>query len=414
LLQPTRAISRLTCTALVVLLAIASVATPAAGDRSGATTNDRIARLYLGVFGRTPELGGEAYWNHRANDDIDLARVAEFFVDSPEFTERFGAGNEAILTALYRNVLGREPDTAGFAWWQQQIADGREISDVVFNFTDSPENIALAAAAPSRYDGPVADGCDTPLDAYLQEYLGRIDRTITVAVHDLRNGCSYGIDETALMTTASTFKLAVMGSMLLRAQDANRSLTSTELSQLDGMIRYSDDPSVGTISGSMGGSSGMLRSYGARLGIDDWDDTDPGRWGCVAWSASSATALIEHLTVAGVGELTPESQAVAIDLLTTVTPSQRWGVGDGTTQVIDATVAQKNGFAQSCTSGSRINSVGLVFDANGAPAYAVAIYSVGWVRGDKASRQNDQPAYVMEARSHMDHIAEHIARMMNR
>ena len=400
-------------TCFIVLLAlVASLATPAGADRSGSTTNDEIARLYLGVFGRSPDLRGEAYWNHRANSDITTDRIAEYFVDSPEFRQRFGNDNEAILTALYNNVLGRQPDAAGFAYWQERIAGGLEVSQLVRHFTESPENLTIAASAPSRYDTRPFDGCDDPLNSYLQAYLDQMDQVVTIAVTDLRNACSYGIDEAELMTTASTFKLAVMGAMLLRAQDAGRSLTSTELAQLEGMIRFSDDLNVRPIINSMGGSNAMLRTYGARLGIHTWADSD--RWGCVAWSASSAASLIEHLTVAGVGELSADSQAVALGLLTTVTTSQRWGVGDGTLSVLSATVAQKNGFAPSCTTGSRINSVGVVLDGGGEPAYSVSVYSVGWVGGSLASRQNDQPAYVVEARDHMDHIAEHIARMMTR
>lgn len=391
---------------MVLAVAVLAAASPAAADRSGTTTNDQIARLYLGVFGRSPDLGGEAYWNHRVNDGTTLDRVADVFVDSPEFGERFGTGNDAVLNALYRNVLGREPDAGGFAWWTDQLNQGRELSDVVRNFTESPENIANAVDEPSRYDAAPTDVCDTPVDDYLQAYLAQMDETVTIAVHDVRNDCFYGVEEDQVMTTASTFKLAVMGAMVLRAQDQGRSLTAAELEQLDGMIRFSDDPDVRPIINSMGGSDGMLSIYGDRLGISSWVDATA--WGCVAWSAKSATALIEQLTLDS-----PELDNPAFDLLTSVTPSQTWGVGDGTNQAIEgATVAQKNGFAPSCGSGSRINSVGMVFDADGAPAYSIAIYSTGWVHDVLASRANDQPAYVLEARDHVNHIAEHIGRLL--
>lgn len=401
--------------ALVIALIIAgslASASPAAADRSGSTTNDEIARLYLGVFGRSPDLGGEAFWNHQANSGITTDRIAEFFVDSPEFGQRFGNDDEAILTALYRNVLDRDPDADGFAYWQQRIVGGLEISAVVRHFTESPENLVLAAQTPSRYDRRDDTTCSTPLDDYLQEYIERMGRTVTIAVHDLRSDCNYGFAGDEFMTVASTLKLAVMGAVLLRAQDQGRSPTTSELNQLDGMIRFSDDPNVRPIINSMGGSNATLSTYGSRLGITDWSDARS--WGCVAWGANSAASLIEHLTVEGVGELTPENQAIARELLTTVTETQRWGVSDGTLGVIDGTVAQKNGFAPSCGSGSRTNSVGLVFDADGDAAYSVAIYTTGWVRDVLASRQNDQPAYVLQARGHMNHIAEHIARMMQR
>lgn len=421
LARPTRSRTRkrsaISC-AVAALVLLVSFASPAAADRSGSTTNDRIARLYFGVFGRAPDPGGEVYWNHRANDGTTLPRIAEFFVDSDEFRDRFGTGNDVVLTALYENVLGRSPDTAGFAWWQDQIANGRAISDVVINFTESDENVANSTSKPSRYDPQDTAGCDTPLDDYLRRYIERMDKTITVAVHDTNNGCSYAIGSPGtatdrLMTTASTFKLVVMGSMLLRAQDQGRSLTTTERNQLDGMVRFSDDPAVGSIAGSMGGVTTMMRTYAPRLGITNWVSDDQ-LWGCVAWSATSATALIEHLTIAGIGELSADSQAIALGYLTAVTPSQRWGVGDGTVGVLDATVAQKNGFARGCGAGSRINSVGMVFNRATAGAYSVAIYSEGWIDGAAASRANDQPAYVLAARNHMDHMAEHIARMMSR
>ncbi len=399
-----------TIAAVAVLVSLLPVA--AGADRSGTTSNDRIARLYLGVFGRTPDLEGEVFWNHQAGNGVTLRRTAEFFVDSPEFRERFGTGDDVILTALYRNVLDRDPDPSGFAWWHDRIAAGMPISEVIVHFTESPENTANAASVPSRYDQRPIEGCDTPLDSYLQAYVDRVNKTVTIAVHDLDSDCSYGLNADRLMTTASTFKMAVMGAMLLRAQDQDRSLTAAELAQLDGMIRFSDDGNVGPIVNSMGGTGTMLASYGPRLGITEW--ADAAKWGCIAWNAGSATALIEHLTVDGVGELTSERQAIALEFLTTVTPSQRWGVGDGTLSAFGGTVAQKNGFARGCGAGSRINSVGLVFDLDGEPTYSIAVYSEGWVDGSPASRANDQPAYVLEARGHMDHIAQHIARMQER
>lgn len=412
-------ISHLARRALLIILAaavlLASSSAPVSADRSGSTTNDEIARLYLGVFGRAPDLGGEVYWNHRANEGLTMDRMADFFVDSDEFRERFGNDNEAVLTALYQNVFDREPDAGGFAYWEQRINAGLEISAAVRHFTESPENLIIAANTPSRYDPQTIDGCNSPIDDYLQSYIVQMDKRLAIAVNDLDGDCPYSLGGNEPMSTASTFKLAVMGAVLLRAQDEGRSLSDTERSQLDGMIRFSDDPEVRIILGSMGGIDRMLRDYGSRLGISYWSlGQEPGRWGCVSWSPNSALSLMEHLTLEGVGELNADSQAIALGLLTNVTPSQRWGLGDGTLGVLDGQVAQKNGFANECSAGSRINSVGLVFDAAGAPAYSVAIYTDGWVDGSVASRQNDQPAYVVEARSHIDHIAEHIARMMSR
>ncbi len=395
-----------------MLAALLVATSPASADRSGPSENDQIARLYIGVLDRLPDAGGEVYWNHR---DLTLRAMAAYFVDSPEFKEGFGTGNQAILAALYQTVLGRSPDPSGYRWWLAELESGRPLNDVVVNFTESAENVANSTRYPSRYDAMPGPGCSTPLDEYFADYVAAMGRPLTAHVHDLRSSeCSYGFDETTQMPTASTVKLAVMGAVMLRAQDQGRSLTSAEQSQLDGMIRFSDDGNVRPILNSFGGSDALLTNYGPRLGITNWRDDD-GRWGCITWDARSATGLVEHLTVDGVSPLSEENRTYALELMTSVTPSQRWGISDGTLGVLEGAVAQKNGFARGCTgTGSKINTVGLVLDADGLPLYSVAIYSIGWSDGLAASRANDQPTYVLQARGHMDNLAEHIARMMTR
>jgi hypothetical protein len=46
------------------------------------------------------------------------------------------------VTRLYENVLSRQPDEAGLAWWCEQLEDGSyERDDLVMGFVQSDEFI---------------------------------------------------------------------------------------------------------------------------------------------------------------------------------------------------------------------------------------------------------------------------------
>ena len=56
-----------------------------------------------------------------------------------EIGRRIGQQTAAPVTTLYREVLGREPDAEGLAYWQGVYADGSRLSDIVRAFEQSDE-----------------------------------------------------------------------------------------------------------------------------------------------------------------------------------------------------------------------------------------------------------------------------------
>lgn len=50
-----------------------------------------------------------------------------------------GRTEQTPLAAIYRAVLGREPDAAGLAFWQGHYDDGMPLSDVIRYIEQSPE-----------------------------------------------------------------------------------------------------------------------------------------------------------------------------------------------------------------------------------------------------------------------------------
>jgi hypothetical protein len=117
-----------------------------ADDGTPSTTSNaaQVTRLYDTVFDRGPDDAGLTFWTNALRAGADLDDLAEVFVASPEFQDRYGDVDRAeFVTLLYRNVLDREPDPAGQAFWTDALASGgSDRADVVLAFSESPEHVA--------------------------------------------------------------------------------------------------------------------------------------------------------------------------------------------------------------------------------------------------------------------------------
>lgn len=104
-----------------------------------------VTRLYDAAFDRTPDQGGHDYWVGQLAQGMSLTEVAARFIDSPEFNSLYGTNpsNQVFVTALYNNVLDRDPDTGGLNWWVDQLETGvYNRPRALVGFSESPENIA--------------------------------------------------------------------------------------------------------------------------------------------------------------------------------------------------------------------------------------------------------------------------------
>lgn len=91
-----------------------------------------LLRLYWAFFGRSPDVVGAQYWISQSRAGLSLDDIAYNFAASVEFQLRYGAVNDhEFLDILYRNVLGRRYDTAGFNYWLGLIDQGMERSETV-------------------------------------------------------------------------------------------------------------------------------------------------------------------------------------------------------------------------------------------------------------------------------------------
>jgi Ca2+-binding RTX toxin-like protein len=119
------------------------------------TTQDSHAagvyRLYVAGLDRGPDQAGQTHWTGMLDAGAYLKDLARGFLQSAEFAARFGGPDapvDAYVSQLYRNLLHREGEDAGKAFWREQLASGRaDRADVLVGFSESAENKAGTAKA---------------------------------------------------------------------------------------------------------------------------------------------------------------------------------------------------------------------------------------------------------------------------
>jgi microcystin-dependent protein len=101
-----------------------------------------ITLLYKASFDRTPDWVGLQSWEKALTPGRAFSTVAEAFIASDEFVNRYGQAASAIefVTSLYQNVLGRNPDMPGLSQWTLAL-DQRQMSraDVLVGIATSSE-----------------------------------------------------------------------------------------------------------------------------------------------------------------------------------------------------------------------------------------------------------------------------------
>lgn len=113
-------------------------------------------RLYQAAFARTPDEAGLGFWIRKLDSgEGNLQWAARGFMGSAEFASKYGqpgtVSNDAFISVVYRNVLNRNPDADGFAFWNDKIANGMTRDNILANFSESAENKANVA-------GTISDG----------------------------------------------------------------------------------------------------------------------------------------------------------------------------------------------------------------------------------------------------------------
>ncbi|MBA4094428.1 MAG: hypothetical protein C0489_10105, partial [Candidatus Accumulibacter sp.] len=105
-------------------------------------------RIYRAAFDRAPDEGGLGFWIAAFDRGSSLVDIADGFVRSREFVDQYGAApsNAELVTRLYRNILDRDPEQAGFDFWLNALDKKLvDLPSLLAQFSESGENRAAVA-----------------------------------------------------------------------------------------------------------------------------------------------------------------------------------------------------------------------------------------------------------------------------
>ncbi|HEY4043429.1 MAG TPA: DUF4214 domain-containing protein, partial [Rhodopila sp.] len=112
----------------------------------GDANNAEAYRLYQAALDRTPDPAGQAYWAGQLAGGATPTQVAQDFVGSAEFQQKYGTLSVSdFVSTLYENALHRAADPAGLQAWTNFLQQGGSEAGVIVGFSDSLENRAQTA-----------------------------------------------------------------------------------------------------------------------------------------------------------------------------------------------------------------------------------------------------------------------------
>jgi hypothetical protein len=127
-----------------------------------------VQKAFVAYYGRPADPGGQAYWAGRMDaEGGSLDAIIGAFGYSDEFNRRYGGLSHAdLVTRIYRQALGREPDAAGLGYYVDELDAGRRslqsiTLDVLNGAVTAPDATVVANRldVAAHYTAKVAAGC---------------------------------------------------------------------------------------------------------------------------------------------------------------------------------------------------------------------------------------------------------------
>lgn len=86
-----------------------------------------IQKIYIAYFNRPADVAGLKYWLDEVNANrITLGELAQSFSQQDEFKKNYaGKDHREIVSSLYKNLFGREPDKAGLDYWVSELTNNK-------------------------------------------------------------------------------------------------------------------------------------------------------------------------------------------------------------------------------------------------------------------------------------------------
>jgi hypothetical protein len=208
------------------------------------------------------------------------------------------------------------------------------------------------------------------LDTALKKYAATTPE-FSVAVLDKKTGQRYSYRGSEKYDTASIVKVQILACMLLRAQDAGRKPSASEMALAKPMIRLSDNNATTSLFTRLGKVSAVSKCN-KRLGLTQTAVNNS--WGLTRTTVNDQVKLLSEL-VDTKGPLSAASRKQAFTLMNTVDEAQDWGVP--AVAKTGETTTVKNGWDTRSADGGlwAINTVGRVVSTGDDVDVSVAVLS---------------------------------------
>jgi uncharacterized protein YkwD len=113
-------------------------------DHSDEYFGNIITPAYSKFLGRNPDSSGLQYWIARMHAGLTDQQLEAAFIGSPEYYQFTGGADSTWVKAMYQNLLGRQPDAPGLAYWLDRLAHGAVRDEVALGFAASAEREGMA------------------------------------------------------------------------------------------------------------------------------------------------------------------------------------------------------------------------------------------------------------------------------
>lgn len=166
-----------------------------------------LTELYIAYFDRAADALGLSFWATAfQNNGFTFQEIADLFFTQPETVALYSEVSDGeFVTAVYNNVLGRDPDPDGFAFWTAQLSSGN-VSESSFIL----ELLVGARAATGSPQDVAYIESKTDLGLYFSVIQGQSNLTAANAVMDAFDGtassliAAQALSDTALADAESS------------------------------------------------------------------------------------------------------------------------------------------------------------------------------------------------------------------
>lgn len=124
-----------------------------------ALTKTQISQLYVSLFGRASEGGGNAYWQTDGGG-IDMGGIADTMLETDAAISYFGStlnSNQAFIEHIYLNTLGKTyaQDSVGVGYWVKELHGGKTKGQVVATLISAALDPDNSGAAQNQFENRV-------------------------------------------------------------------------------------------------------------------------------------------------------------------------------------------------------------------------------------------------------------------